>query len=442
MTFALHSLWNPLVFRLIILALVLGLQWLLFSRAYRWARTSFPSRRWIAGATIGVFAIFNLAFLAVLFVRPRAVDFPAWFRNTGMYPFYLWFAATFLLGVFVLAVGIVKLPFLAALWAAGRSRRARTALEHLREREDFQRFNAGRRVFLRRGMQGLTVAAFAGSAYGMFVEREVHDLTEAEYEIEGLDPAFDGFVIGLVTDVHSSIFMSRKDMDGYVAALNLMKPDIVVVGGDFVNSLTDEVYPFAESFSNLKTREGSFGVMGNHDFYASEPERVAREVNDCGVRLLRDERTTLKRGSAELHLVGIDDVGSPARARDRMVHAMGSSPLRGPKILLCHRPYFLPQAAETRFDLMLSGHTHGGQLVLASLGKTVITPAALFSPYVSGEYREGNTVMYVSRGIGTVAIPVRLNCPPEITRIVLRSPRSRRTSTPADPARRDPPRPS
>jgi hypothetical protein len=99
--------------------------------------------------------------------------------------------------------------------------------------------------------------------------------------------------------------------------------------------------------------------------------------------------------------------------------AVGYAPLDIPRVLLCHRPYFLQQAARRKIDLVLSGHTHGGQLVFGRWGETVIAPASLASRYVWGKYRIGNTHMYVSRGIGTVGIPIRINCPPEVTKITL-----------------------
>ncbi|HEX9007454.1 MAG TPA: metallophosphoesterase [Bacteroidota bacterium] len=438
------------MFRLTLLVVVLGLQWLVFRKSYRWALEAFPAKPWLRKSIIGLFLLFNLAFIAVLVLRPRVVQFPVWFRAVGMYPFFIWYAATFLLGLLLLAAALLRLPFRIALWGARRFAVLRRQLDRLRSERRFQRFDASRRLFLRRSMQGISVAAFAGSTYGVLVGKEDHQVTSEEFEIAGLDPALDGYTIGLVTDVHSSIFMTRREMDEYVGILNAMRPDLVVVGGDFVNGLTDEVYPFAESFSRLSAPHGAYGVMGNHDFYASDPEKVAAVVNEAGVRLLRNEGTVIRRGAASFRLLGIDDVSTAPRASALMKQALAGlsrsggphpegagdsartlrtepfappGPAAGPIILLSHRPYFLPQAADHQVDLMLSGHTHGGQVVFASFGSTVITPASLYSPYVAGPYRYGNTAMYVSRGIGTVGIPVRINCPPEITRIVLRTPR-------------------
>ena len=119
-------------------------------------------------------------------------------------------------------------------------------------------------------------------------------------------------------------------------------------------------------------------------------------------------------------MLGVDDVGVNNRAAIKLDEAIGYAPLDIPRILLCHRPYYLNTARDKNIDLVLSGHTHGGQVVLGRFGDMVIAPSRLASKYVWGKYREGNTHMYVSRGIGTVGLPVRINCQPEITKITLR----------------------
>jgi predicted MPP superfamily phosphohydrolase len=269
-------------------------------------------------------------------------------------------------------------------------------------------------------MEGLTAVSFGAATYGVFAGRSGYEFTETSIPVRDLPPPLDGFTIGLVSDVHSSSFMTKKQMDGYCAALMSLGTDLIVVPGDFVNSQTEEVYPFAESFSALHAPCGVYGVMGNHDFFAPDPDRVAREVDACGVRLLRNDSVIIGRNGARFALMGIDDVGRSDRAMSHMRSAARGVPDALPRVLLCHRPYFLEEAAAMGMDLVLSGHTHGGQIVLGHIGPVVLTPAAIASPYIWGKYSMGHTQMYVSRGIGTVGLPMRLNCPPELTRITLR----------------------
>jgi len=254
----------------------------------------------------------------------------------------------------------------------------------------------------------------------MLLGKEECDITEQEMRIPGLPPEWDGFTIGLVTDIHSSVYMRKREMDEYVRRLNDLGTDMIVVGGDFVNSAVDEVYPFAEAFSKLHAPMGVFGVLGNHDYYSGEPETVARVASEAGIRMMRDESITLTRHGRDLLLIGVDDAGTPTAATKKIRQATANLPEHTARVLLCHRPYFFKYAASLGIDVMLSGHTHGGQLVFGKIGNTAFTPATLASPYVSGLYQNGSAQMYVSRGIGTVAVPVRINCPPELTRIVLR----------------------
>lgn len=397
------------------------IQYVLFRRTWKWLKATYPSSRVLRVFTAGLFVFFNAIFLVIVLARPRVVALPEWIEVFGLYPFYIWYGATFFLGVIIGLAHLVKLPFKALLWISTRFSRVRERVRTLKQRPSYQEFDASRRVFLRRSMYGLTAVSFGSTAYGAIVGKSRPEFTTAEFFIPSLDPSLDGFTIGLVSDVHSSIFMTRNDMDEYVALLNGMKADMIAVTGDMVNSLTDEVYPFAEAFSALKAPHGVYGVMGNHDFFTPNPDLVAREINDCGVTMLRNDRVVITRGSASFDLLGVDDVKNPKEATEKIRITRGASTSSRPRVLLCHRPYFLPQASEEKIDLMLSGHTHGGQIVLGSFGDTYITPAALASPYVWGSYFYGETAMYVSRGIGTVGLPMRINCPPELTRIILRS---------------------
>jgi uncharacterized protein len=198
-----------------------------------------------------------------------------------------------------------------------------------------------------------------------------------------------------------------------------LNADLIVVPGDFVTSNFGEVFPFAEAFNILRAPYGVYGVLGNHDFY-SGADAVAKEVDNCGIRLLRNDKLVIEKDGGKFYLIGVDDVGVNNRAPIKLDEAIGSAPLDIPRILLCHRPYYLNAARDKNIDLVLSGHTHGGQVVLGRFGDMVIAPSRLASKYVWGKYREGNTHMYVSRGIGTVGLPIRINCPPEITKITLR----------------------
>ena len=249
--------------------------------------------------------------------------------------------------------------------------------------------------------------------------------------IPGLPEELKGTTIGMISDVHSSLFMSRDRMERYATTLQSLKADLIVLPGDFVNSRSREVYPFAEAFSRQSAPLGVYGVTGNHDYYTREIELVAKGVEDAGIKLLRNENIRIEKNGKSFWLMGLDDKDiyevkdylKDGKTEKGIVENL----VRGvqddePKILLCHKPYPFEEYATLGVDLMLSGHTHGGQIVLGRLDRLNVSVASLASTYISGLYKahaNQNAQMYVSRGIGTAGIPLRVNCPPEVTHLML-----------------------
>lgn len=258
-----------------------------------------------------------------------------------------------------------------------------------------------------------------------------HKVEQVVIKIPGLPEPFKGTTIALLTDIHSSVFMTRQQMEQYAAETMKLKPDMIFVTGDFVNSKVDEVYPFAEAFSTLHAPLGVFGVTGNHDYYTRDIATVTKEIGQGGIRLLRNENLAIERGGAKLWLMGMDDdriydingyLKDGKTQTGTLENLVKGIPEQGTKLFLCHKPYPFEEYSQLGIHAMFSGHTHGGQVVLAHLDNINVSFASLASKYVAGLYRARSnrtSQLYVSRGIGTVGIPMRLNCPPEITRIVL-----------------------
>ncbi len=288
----------------------------------------------------------------------------------------------------------------------------------MKETPQFQKFDSSRRSFLQKGVIGLSAYSFAGSTAGA-VSSGDYDVIYKTIIIPNLPDEFKGFTIGMMSDIHSSVFMNKEDMDGYVQAMNDLKTDLIVVTGDFVNSQTEEVYPFVEAFSNLASPNGVYGCLGNHDFFARDVERVAKEVDGCGVKLLRNDAVKIQKGSSFFNLVGVDDIGRNVDPNDYITKALAFAKNDQPKILLCHKPYYFSNANDLGIDLTLSGHTHGGQIVFGMVDGSPISLASLASKYVAGLYTLDKSKLYVNKGIGSVGVPFRINCPPELTVITL-----------------------
>jgi len=242
----------------------------------------------------------------------------------------------------------------------------------------------------------------AGGVYGFFDERHAIGLTEVVLPVSGLPAELTGIKIGLLTDVHRSDWVSADDVDRGVQLLMAAKPDLIVLGGDYVTwGQRAFVSPSAEALAPLNAPHGVFAILGNHDDDHDMPAALAAHR----IAVLKDARTTLSIRNHDVTLAGIRFW--TRRARD-IASVIGNA--SGTVILLAHDPRRLPEAASLKIPLVLSGHTHGGQVVLPVLGAV----AAEKFPVIYGTARQGETTLFVSRGLGTVYVPVRVNCPPEV----------------------------
>lgn len=276
------------------------------------------------------------------------------------------------------------------------------------------KLNESRRKFLRTALVGVSAYAFTGSTIGTIARNDFR-IEKVRIKIQNLPEELKGLTIGLISDVHSGIFMTEEDMQPYCEALNSLEPDLILMPGDFITSDPDEIYPFINVFKNLKSKYGIFATLGNHEFFPRQPQRIAKIIEENGIRVLRNENEKVEINGEELFIIGIDDLRYGADLDKAMKNVKNEKV----KILLSHKPYDFPRFAQNQIQLTVSGHTHGGQIVFAKIDDTYITPSALVSKFVAGHYKLGNSHLYVTRGIGVVGLPLRLNCPAEITHITL-----------------------
>jgi predicted MPP superfamily phosphohydrolase len=260
-----------------------------------------------------------------------------------------------------------------------------------------------------RGLAGIGVGVAAGAgSYGYTYERHHIGVTRETIEVSGLPAAHAGLRIGFLTDLHRS-FTGTHDMIAKAVALVMAeRPDLVVLGGDYVTN-ADRRYmePAAEALAPLSAPQGVFAVLGNHDDDREMPAALAARH----VAVLRDARTRLTIRGEPLDIVGIRYWTNRVADITRLLR--GASPNT---MLLAHTPKRLAEAAALSIPLMLSGHTHGGQIVLPGLGAV----AAREFPVIAGSARRENTAVFVSRGVGTVYVPVRISCPPEVAILTLK----------------------
>lgn len=234
----------------------------------------------------------------------------------------------------------------------------------------------------------------------------------------GMAPAFDGFRLAHISDLHVGHWLNTGRLHGVVGLVNELQPDLVAITGDFVSyALEPYAAEMVAAISGLVARDGVVAVLGNHDHWL-DPAGVRAVLQESGVSELENEVRTLTRGEASLHIAGLGDITVGA---DRLDLLLSRLPAGGPAILLAHEPDFASVSAATgRFGLQLSGHSHGGQIVLPRIGPVVRGPG--FREYPIGRYQVGEMVQYTNRGVGTHVLRLRLNCEPEITLLTLRSP--------------------
>jgi predicted MPP superfamily phosphohydrolase len=241
------------------------------------------------------------------------------------------------------------------------------------------------------------------------------EITETDIWLHGLPPAYDDLRIVHLTDIHHSLFTPLEDVQRAVHLANLLRPDLVALTGDYVTLSPSFIWPVARALGKLKARLGVFAVLGNHDFQVDADE-ITRALRAQRIRVLRNAHFALRSRSNILWIAGVDDLWWGA---DDLASALRSVPPRDPKILLCHNPTGIREAADHGVDLVLSGHTHGGQVRLPVVG-SVYGRSKLGERFVEGWNRLNGTQIYVSRGIGKVLLPVRFGCPPEIACLRLR----------------------
>ncbi len=287
-----------------------------------------------------------------------------------------------------------------------------------------------RRAFLHTSILGVSGIALASCTRGIMQRNEI-EITHRTFALQNLPPAFEGKTITFLSDIHAGPFMDVDEMKHIAEVVNSLRSDFIVIPGDFVTSHVNEVGPFAEAMSGLKARFGVFACTGNHDYYAGVDE-VSRGIEDTGIKLLRNENAAVTVDGQSLYFIGVDDMDAitvkeyvQGKSAQHIEAAWKGVPSNAATVLLCHKPYMFQEFAQTNTGLMLSGHTHGGQIVLGRFGKTVLTFSSFASEYVEGSYRaegiQSKAQMYVSRGIGVVGVPIRINCPPEITQITLKA---------------------
>ena len=232
--------------------------------------------------------------------------------------------------------------------------------------------------------------------------------------IKRLAESIEGMTIVQLTDLHLHPFTQIEHIERAVYLANSLKPDVIVLTGDYVWHDAQDILELVPELSKLNAKYGVFSVLGNHE-HKTDPVLITETFEAAGIPVFKNEAIDLQVGKNILYLAGIDDgwLGNPNIEQTMAAHKGGV-----PVVLMAHEPDMIDwYAHDTRISLQVSGHTHGGQIQSAA-NKPLVRPY-LGRKYVQGLHRVNESWVYTSRGIGTTGIPLRRNCAPEITHLTL-----------------------
>ena len=405
------------------LSLILGSQLFWLWRVHRFLRSRRRMwLRWVLGVPVYLFFLGLLGFFVLLPLRLRggvtAPVFVSLFTQLHqpevMVSIGLWVTAStlsFLLITLVQASGWIFRQVRGRAGTPANPRADEVAVE--------------RRHFLQTVTYAAGALPFVMVGYGFLVGRQRYTVEEVTVPIANLPPALDGLRLLQLTDVHASAYMPVREIRRIVGLAREIEADLVIHTGDFLTSVGDPLEETIAELARVEGRYGRFGCLGNHEIYAVATDAATELCAQRGIRILRGENAVLEIEGARLNVIGVDYQWQqrPQQSESGKPHFLPDvEPLvrrDGVNILLSHNPNAFPRAAALGIELTLAGHTHGGQVQVEILDSRW-SPARFFTPFVSGLYQQGANHLYVSRGLGTVGAPIRLNSPPEITLLTLR----------------------
>jgi uncharacterized protein len=265
------------------------------------------------------------------------------------------------------------------------------------------------------------LVGIGGSIYSTLIEPLWFDIVEVPISLPHLSKAFAGFRVLQISDIHAGEQFMPRHLGEIVQKILELKPDIVLITGDFVYSspaMTDEILnTTGELLSQISASIPTFAVMGNHDHWWNVA-RVREMLGNADVKELANDFFTVQKEDTMLHICGVDDF---YERKSELGPILSTLPEEGCAILMAHEPDFADNSSTSgRFDLQVSGHSHGGQVVLPFIGPLVLPNYG--RKYPSGSYMVGNMHQYTNRGLGMVFPYVRFLCRPEITVFTLFSP--------------------
>jgi predicted MPP superfamily phosphohydrolase len=390
----------------IAISLIFASQFYWLWRGFRFARRRIPQAglRWAVIAAVLAAYVRLWFFNFGSFRRPSAIHL-TWTDALLVAPFMTWAVSSFF-------GALIALMFAIPQAIVGLARR-------IRARRSKPIESPSRRMFLERTANVVTAAPFLAGAYGLLYGRLNLEITTQKTPLPRLPQSFQGFRIAQLSDIHIGPFMPFEQIRKYAEMTNALKPDLIVLTGDFVTTDPSTQEAVVEALSGLAAPFGVFGCLGNHDAWCRVEHSITKLFRQRGIRILRSEAVPIAIQGDWINLIGTDfqsrhQFGPSAPVANLLADVAPLMVRDRVNILLSHNPDTFDRAAELGIDLSMAGHTHGGQAALEFISPE-IAPSRLVTPYVAGWFRKPGGQLYVNRGIGTIGVPIRIGAPPEIT---------------------------
>ena len=392
-----------------------------FARAWKLAgRIGEPSlRRAVRGGLVAALALIALFALAVITRSTHGIVSRG---SRGAPIIGMWLGSSIVSYLFIKIVAAAEV-----VWKRFRAPESETAAEPAAPPAPAvasaasEQVDHSRRYFFQAAGVIAGAVPFVSAAYGFAAERFRFNVREVELPVANLPPALDGLRITQLSDIHIGSYMPTGQVRRAVGMANELKGDLTVVTGDFVTGRWDPLEDCIAELSRLRAPLGVWGCNGNHEIYAGVEERAAELFQQFGMKLLRQENAELRWQGSAFNLIGVDYQRQRDPDGNRAPMLPGLEPLVRrdvTNILLSHNPNSFRRAAELGIELSLAGHTHGGQVRVEILDAN-LSVATFFTRYIDGIYRKDGKQIFVSRGIGTIGAPIRLECAPEVALIKL-----------------------
>jgi uncharacterized protein len=386
-----------------------------------------PRRAWLT-AIATVICLFLFAYNILPYVSPweipRGDSTHLTLRHVLLEaPFWWWFVGSMVGFALLIVFWTVDRTLRVAFWVCRKAYKA-TAGDAAAPTPDAITLDPpspARRRLLEQAAVAVCAIPFGAAAYGLLYGRIDVEVTHPRIRLARLPKVFEAFRIAQMSDFHISPFMTANEIRRCVTITNALKPDLVVLTGDYLADDPTAAGEIVQALAGLRAPYGVFGCLGNHEIYTETEDSITRLFAAEGIRILRQERVPIQSHGEVLNLIGVD-YQQARLSRDHSGHLVdrylqGSEQLVIPdmvNILLNHNPNSFDRAAELGIDLTLAGHTHGGTLSLGFVHRG-LSLARVETPYVSGWYEKPGGQLYVNRGIGTTGFPIRLGARPEIT---------------------------